>query len=104
MVKGLDENAASLLPAAEKYDLKELKVVCELALIDQLSVANCLDTLILADMYRASSLKAWSLEFITRSGVSVMAEPVWREKMRPHPDLLMDICSFNNTSMECVTE
>ena len=102
-VEGLGENAAILLPAADKYDIEELKVACEIALIDRLNRANCLDTLILADMYNAADLKTWALEIITRRGVNVV-QPEWRDKMRPHPDLLMDICSFNNTSIEHVAE
>ena len=103
-VEGLEKNAAILLPAAEKYDLTELKVRCELALIDELSVANCLDTLILADTYSAINLKNWALEFITRSGVNIGSEPTLRDKMRLYPELLVDICLFNNISTEIITE
>ena len=103
-VDGLEENAVSLLPCAEKYNLKELKVVCEVALIDQLSVGNCLDTLILADSYRASDLKNWTLEFITRRALDVVAQPEWMEKMRPYPDLLMEMYSFKKNSLSCVSE
>ena len=103
-VDGLEENADILLPIADKYDLKDLKVACEIALIHQLSTANCLDILILADTYSASELKRWSLQFIAQGVGNVVVHPKWRDKMRLYPDLLMDIISLNCYSMEHVKE
>ncbi|KAK3751856.1 hypothetical protein QZH41_009661, partial [Actinostola sp. cb2023] len=56
--------AEDLLAAADKYDLERLKVMCEEALCNNLTVDNVCDVLILADMHSAKQLKGQSLDFI----------------------------------------
>lgn len=53
-----------LLPP--QYALKRLKVMCEEALCNSLSVENVADTLILADLHSAEQLKAQAIDFINR--------------------------------------
>ena len=64
-VEGIEDNAAGLLVAADKYDIPQLKALCEEALIDGLDAENCLDMLIMADMFRLKNLKGSALQFIS---------------------------------------
>lgn len=53
-------------PLPPQYALKRLKVMCEEALCNSLSVENVADTLILADLHSAEQLKAQAIDFINR--------------------------------------
>jgi len=63
----LDENAKILLAAAEKYDLRQLKSLCENSLAKSLAPENCVRRLALADRFSAEHLKSRVLEFMTNS-------------------------------------
>lgn len=54
----LETMAAELLAAADKYALERLKVMCEEALCNNLTVENVSEILILADRHSAEQLKA----------------------------------------------
>lgn len=49
-----------------QYALERLKVMCEEALCNSLSVENVAETLILADLHSAEQLKAQAIDFINR--------------------------------------
>lgn len=53
-------------PSRPQYALERLKVMCEEALCNSLSVENVADTLILADLHSAEQLKAQAIDFINR--------------------------------------
>ena len=57
--------AADLLAAADKYALERLKVMCEEALCNGLTVENVCDVLKIADLHSAEQLKA-QVEKITQ--------------------------------------
>ncbi|XP_065209098.1 speckle-type POZ protein-like isoform X1 [Planococcus citri] len=63
-VKNLPESVYELLPVADKYDLEELKVMCEDVLLKKLSADNAAAILKLADMHNAEMLKARTLRFM----------------------------------------
>jgi len=87
----LDNNAADLLAAADKYALDRLKVMCEEALCNGLTVENVSDVLILADLHSAEQLKAQALEFInTRHVTDVMETPGWKQMVSSHPHLIAE--------------
>ena len=54
----LESMAADLLAAADKYALERLKVMCEEALCNGLTVENVCDVLKIADLHSAEQLKA----------------------------------------------
>jgi speckle-type POZ protein len=56
--------ADRLLKAADQYDLPALKRQCELALRHSLTIANCLDHLVLADLHNAAILKPVVTKFV----------------------------------------
>ncbi|XP_075982240.1 speckle-type POZ protein-like [Anticarsia gemmatalis] len=60
----VDEIPERLLAASDYYQLGRLKNLCEEALQKRLTVDNALDTLHLADMHSANTLRQSTLEFI----------------------------------------
>ncbi|KAL6953837.1 hypothetical protein U1Q18_046967 [Sarracenia purpurea var. burkii] len=61
-VENLDEMAYDLFEAADKYDLAELKAMCENVLCNNLSVDSAAKTLDLADLHHANELKSEAIE------------------------------------------
>ena len=92
--KNLQQNAASLLMAAEKYDLMELKQKCEVSLSHDLDIDNVLDTLVLADLYRASNLRDLALKFVADNRKIIMSQKEWREKLTKNPEIMADIIAI----------
>jgi len=87
----LDTMAADLLAAADKYALERLKVMCEEALCNGLTVENVSDVLILADLHSAEQLKAQAIEFInTRHVTDVMETAGWKQMVASHPHLIAE--------------
>lgn len=60
----VDEIPERLLAAADYYQLSRLKSLCEEALHKNLTVENAIETLQLADLHSANTLKQLTLEFI----------------------------------------
>lgn len=60
----VDEMPEKLLAAADFYQLCRLKNLCEEALQKKLTVENAIETLQLADLHSANTLKRLTLEFI----------------------------------------
>ncbi|XP_038218979.1 speckle-type POZ protein-like [Zerene cesonia] len=60
----VDEIPEKLLAAADYYQLSRLKSLCEEALHKKLTVENAIETLQLADLHSAKTLKQLTLEFI----------------------------------------
>ena len=76
-----EETAEELLVVADRYMLKLLKNLCEDFLGGKLSVANCAELLMLADLHNATYLQEMSAGFIRRNSGSVMKTDGWK-KMR----------------------
>ncbi|XP_023336912.1 speckle-type POZ protein A [Eurytemora carolleeae] len=87
----LETMADSLLAAADKYALDRLKVMCEEALCNGLTVENVSEVLILADLHSAEQLKAQAIEFInTRHVTDVMETGSWKQMVGSHPHLIAE--------------
>ncbi|XP_065204311.1 speckle-type POZ protein-like [Planococcus citri] len=93
-MRRLDEWAFELLPAADKYDLEELKKGCEGILITKLSAENVGKILVLADMHNAEELKASALRFIkvnySNCGDFENTE-IWKILTESRPSLMKDM-------------
>jgi speckle-type POZ protein len=63
-VENLEANASSLIMAADKYDMGDLKNLCTSSLIKSLSTANIFDTVNLADRCNDKFLLYECIEFI----------------------------------------
>ena len=73
-VTHMEDKATGLLSAAEKYDLKELKTMCETALCDTITQDNVLDLLVLADLHGACTLRSLALKFIVDNGKEIVSQ------------------------------
>ena len=85
--------AMELLNAAKKYELPRLYTICENELKMKIQVSNVVDTLILADLYGASSLKLACLKFIHLNLVGVQKTSQWRD-LQEQSVLLMEILEY----------
>jgi len=87
----LERMAADLLAAADKYALDRLKVMCEEALCNSLTVENVSEVLILADLHSAEQLKAQAIEFINnRHATDVMETSGWKRMVSSNPHLVAE--------------
>ena len=77
--------------AADKYDIKDLKEICEDELRMKLCVDNAIRFLILSDLHRATKLKASCVSFINQNAVEVMNKPAWDDLMKTHPLLIGEL-------------
>lgn len=78
--------AFELLQAADKYDLEKLKTRCEAVLCGQISEETAVNTLVLADLYRADQLKRAATKFIGRN-VGVIQTQEWKNLMLKNVEL-----------------
>ena len=88
-VRNLEGKAAKLLVAAEKYNLRELKQICEDKLCLSLNEDNMLDLLILADLHCASNLRSLALRFFSDHGKNIVSQKECKEKLSS--ELMWDI-------------
>ena len=65
-VSRVSETAETLLAAADKYSLLDLKQVCENHLASGVTVANAALRLILADKHGCTTLKTTVIEFLKK--------------------------------------
>ena len=63
-IENLNTRSPRLLEAADKYQLSELKEICEETLCDNLTVDTCLECLVLADLHTAEDLKQAAIKFV----------------------------------------
>ena len=79
--------------AADKYDIKDLKEICEDELRMKLRVDNAIRFLIFSDLHRATKLKKKSISVINQNAVEVMKKPAWKDLIKTHPDLIAELYS-----------
>ena len=87
----LEEHAENLLMAAEKYQMDQLKNVCVGDLCSNIEVNNCLNYLVIGDLYRADDLVKASLQFIARNKGSVFKSKDWEECLKDHPTVMAKV-------------
>lgn len=80
-----------LLAAADKYDLADLKSLCETSLSRTLSLTSCLETIILADQHSATKLKSAALAFIVKNLATIVSDAGWQVQLAGHPHLMAQI-------------
>ena len=67
----LDNMPIQLLAAADKYQIIRLKCMCENRLFERMTVTDCADVLVAADMHNADALYQRCLSFMTESAEKV---------------------------------
>ena len=80
-----------LFYAADKYDIEDLKEICQDELRMKLCVDNAIRFLILSDLHRATKLKESCISFINQNAVEVMKKPAWDDLMKTYPLLIADL-------------
>jgi speckle-type POZ protein len=80
--------AEELLIAADKYDIKDLKQLCELELRNRtLYVDTAVDLLILSDLHNAKILKESVVNFIKQNAAQLRKRPEWADLKKNYEHL-----------------
>ncbi|XP_044736264.1 speckle-type POZ protein-like isoform X2 [Chrysoperla carnea] len=87
--ENLETMAGKILAAADKYDLKRLKKLCEKELCTSLTIENAAETLILADIHNADQLKAEAIYFINNNNSAVKSTTGWKEMIQTYPHIVL---------------
>jgi len=87
------EKASKILKAADEYELLELKQKCEKNLCSHLTIHNCLDHLITADLHNATNLKDLAVKYVVENAQEVTHLPSWKEKLTAYPDIFTQVFS-----------
>ena len=80
-----------MLAAADMYQLEHLKNICERKLLEQLSLENAVQLLIIADRYSAGHLKNKVKAFINSSPSDIFGTEDWKTLTVQYPRLLADL-------------
>ncbi|XP_057318255.1 speckle-type POZ protein B-like [Microplitis mediator] len=87
-INDLDMDAASLLDAADKYQLLKLKSLCEESLSKSASIDNAIELMILADLHNANQLFERVLELVIKNIEDVINTPEYKILEESKPLLL----------------
>ncbi|XP_044021012.1 speckle-type POZ protein-like [Aphidius gifuensis] len=79
-----------LIGAAVKYQINDLKDICENHLMENITVANAVDTLIVADRYDTKELKTEVVEFI-KQNVSIIDSAVFKDLESKNANLAIEV-------------
>ena len=75
-IEHIEDKSDKLLAAADEYCLKYLKRQCEENLCRTLTIDNCLDLLILADLHSTNILKPHVIKFVVENSREIVTQ-VW---------------------------
>ena len=87
----VDNLTRGLLGAADKYQVELLKTICIEKLCNRIDVKNCVDYLIIGDMYQADLLKKISLDFIAKNVGNICDLAGWKESLLGNSSLMADV-------------
>ena len=87
----VDNLTRALFGAADKYQVELLKTICIEKLCNRIDVKNCVDFLIIGDMYQADILKKISLDFISKNVGIICDLGGWKESLLGNPSLMADV-------------
>lgn len=80
-----------LLAAADKYDMKDLKDICEDFICNELTVENAAETLGFADLYGTDKLRSRVVQFIILHKELIIDTPGFNSLKSTKPHLLVDV-------------
>ena len=85
----LDEGEMTepLFLAADKYQIKALKDLCEQSLITKLNMQTVIHYLVVAHLHSAPLLLEVSLKLLEKRNTKVWTRPEWKELNKSYPDL-----------------
>jgi len=87
----LDKNAEAVFKAADYYEVTDLKRLCEKSLIKKITIANMLEFLVLADMYKARDLREATKNLIVANSKELLKKRHWKEKLKDASHLVFEI-------------
>ena len=90
----LENMPIQLLAAADKYQIVRLKCMCENRLFERMTVDDCADVLVAADMHNAAALYKRCLAFMTESAEKVkevMETDAFKHMTETRPKLMIAI-------------
>ena len=84
----MEEIVSDLLGVADKYELNDLKEMCEEKLCSSfLPVENSIECLVLGDLHRASKLKKMALKLVAKNTRKIVDIYVYKELFTQKPAL-----------------
>ena len=86
--------AKELLAAADKYQLDLLKKICEESLCSTLEVTNCLEYLVLGDMYQTFKLRKRAMEIAVENIDSIIYTDVFKNLYYQKPELACEVMNI----------
>ncbi|XP_046998112.1 speckle-type POZ protein-like [Schistocerca americana] len=90
----LEKMVDRLLMAADKYDLLQLKELCEVELAKNLTVDNAVATAVIALSHSSGVLKSAVTSFVKRHRLAILDSKGWEEALRNDPDIAFEIRSW----------
>ena len=84
------ETVFDLLPAADKYQLDELKIMCEVYLCHNLTTENIMDIMVLADAHCSTKLKEKAIEFFNIYAKQFIDTEAYKSMRGSHPNLIAE--------------
>nr|ALS04487.1 speckle-type POZ protein [Acartia pacifica] len=81
----------SILEAADKYNLLDLKSACSLHLKKSINLENCIQMLITADRHSVKDLKGAAKEFILENSSVLHQSDAWRDSLGQNTSLLSEL-------------
>ena len=87
----IKEIATELLAAADKYSLDLLKTICEERLCSSLESTNCVEYLVLGEMYQTFKLRRRALEVAVENVDSIMDTDVFKDLFKQKPELAWEV-------------
>jgi len=86
----IDNHPDELFAAAHQYELGRLREMCEVKLCSKLEVANCLNLMVLGELYQALTLKTAALKFVSKN-IHQIDTSEWKKTLTSYPALLAEV-------------
>ena len=87
-----DSTRLDLLKAADKYQIEDLKSLCEKGIADKLTTENALEVLVVAEQSNALILKQKTIEFIVANAKTITEKPNFNSLLpKLHPEIVCEI-------------
>jgi len=86
----INSTAKELFEAADRCQLSKLRDLCEVTLCSQIEVSNCIELLLLGDLFQTSTLKRLALNFVSNHLKKIGASE-WKKKLMSTPSLLIEV-------------
>jgi hypothetical protein len=85
------DEALELIVLASKYLVEELIKACQEIILSNMTVANCLDILSVADSVQLKPFKDRAIAFILANIKSVLKTPGWENLKTENLDLVIEV-------------